>query len=182
MTATKVKPTEVQEYLREVLLHPLPQIRRELLDYLLQAGRAGDYGLTLQVDGAIQVLELTAEKWQELLGKVLDAIPALPAPQPHTLLVQDLQAGRCTLLRGSLVLGISQSKVKALRKGLQPTRQAVAPVTAIFRALLEGTRPKEIAVRFGVTDQTVSNVRSRVLDLLLYEAVQQFVCEFKVAY
>jgi DNA-binding NarL/FixJ family response regulator len=71
--------------------------------------------------------------------------------------------------------------VQALRKGVKPTRQAVAPVSAIFRALMEGTRKKEVSVRFGVTAQTVSNVRSRVLDLVLYRAVQQFVSGAKVA-
>jgi hypothetical protein len=180
----KLNHCEVQIFLGKVLTHRLTQIRRELLDYLLQVQIGAEtscYGLTLNLDGSIRMVEVTALEWQEFLKQVLET-QAQPQPSlPHPLMLQDLQEGRCTLLRGSLVLGISMTKAKALRKGEQPTRPQVAPVTEIFGALLAGTRKKEIAVRFGVTTQTVSNVRSRVLDMLLYQAVQQFVRSSKVA-
>ncbi len=168
--------------MEEVLIHPLPQVRRELLDYLLRIQRvecSRNYGLTLNLEGNVRVVELAAVAWQRLLEQVLST-PVQPLT-PHPLEVQALRDSRCTLLRGSLALGISKSKAQALRKGVQPTRLHVAPVAAIFTALLEGTRKKEVAFKFGVTAQTVSNVRSRVLDLMLYHAVLLFVDESKVA-
>jgi len=172
----KLNNREIQTYLEEVLIHPLPQVRRELLDYLLRMQRvefSRDYGLTLNLDGNVRVVELAGATWQRLVEQML-ATPAQPLTL-HSLEVQALRNPRCTLLRGSLALGISKSKAQALRKGVQPTRSQVAPVVAIFTALLAGTRKKEVAFKFGVTAQTVSNVRSRVLDLMLYHAVQQFV-------
>ena len=178
----KLNNREIQTYLEEVLIHPLPQVRRELLDYLLRMQRvecSRDYSLTLNLDGNVRVVELAAAAWQRLVKQMLTT-PAQPLTL-HSLEVQALRDPRCTLLRGSLALGISKSKAQALRKGVQPIRSQVAPVAAIFTALLAGTRKKEVALKFGVTDQTVSNVRSRILDLLLYYAVQQFVDESKVA-
>jgi|GEM_PF-972988 len=180
----KLNNREIQTYLEEVLIHPLPMVRRELLDYLLRMQSlecSPDYGLTLNLDGNVRVVELAATTWQRLVEQMLTTPTPVQSLTPHSLEVQALRDPRCTLLRGSLALGISKSKAQALRKGVQPTRSQVAPVAAIFTALLAGTRKKEVAFRFGVTAQTVSNVRSRVLDLILYQAVQQFVDESKVA-
>jgi len=124
----KLNNREIQTYLEEVLIHPLPQVRRELLDYLLRMQRvecSHDYGLTLNLDGNVRVLELAVATWQRLVEQMLTT-PAQPLTL-HSLEVQALRDPRCTLLRGSLALGISKSKAQALRKGVQPTRSQVAP-------------------------------------------------------
>jgi len=179
----KLNNREIQTYLEEVLIHPLPQVRRELLDYLLRMQRvecSPDYGLTRNLDGNVRVLELTPPEVKKLSAQVLNTTAHLPII-PHPTAVQDLQNHRCTLLRGSLALGVSMTKAKALRKGLHLTRTHVAPIAAIFLASVKGMPRKEVALKFGVTPQTVSNVRSRFLDKMLYYAVREFVGDSKVA-
>ena len=182
-TQQKLNHQEVRVFLEEVLIHPIPMVRRELLDYLLRVqGVKGfrNYSLTLNLNGNIKILELTPPEVKQLSAQVLDTTAHLPII-PHPTAVQDLQNHRCTLLRGSLALGVSVTKAKALRKGIHPTRTHVAPIAAIFLASLKGTPRKEVALKFGVTAQTVSNVRSRFLDKMLYYAVREFVDDSKVA-
>jgi len=110
----KLNNREIQTYLEEVLIHPLPQVRRELLDYLLRVQGVKafrNYSLTLNLDGNIKILELTPPEVTQFSAQVLDTTAHLPIIL-HPTAVQDLQNHRCTLLRGSLALGVRGTNTK----------------------------------------------------------------------
>ncbi|HEX2912239.1 MAG TPA: hypothetical protein VH186_15625 [Chloroflexia bacterium] len=113
----------------------------------------------------VQVLKENEELQKEGLVK--------QAHQGNLQVVSALQAKSLSLAAGSQQLGVSVRTAQRRRKQGVPRRVLVAPEHQIFVELLKGDlKSKEIAAKYGVTAQTVTNIRTRVLDYMLWLIIQ----------